>query len=85
MRRLGLAGDARAVPVPEREFDYQGSVLASSDGAVLDSSSEWLDLARWVIDAQISWQPAADFSRLIFSRSPQARELRPTFMDGADT
>jgi len=67
MESLGLAGDAKAVPVPEREFAYRAGAVASSDRAVLDASIQWLDLARRVVDRNLSWQPVADFSSLIES------------------
>ncbi|MDY0040570.1 MAG: DUF434 domain-containing protein [Desulforhabdus sp.] len=69
MKGLGLAGEAKAVPVPEREFSGRDGVIASSDRAVLDEATQWLDLARWVIDRTLSWQPVADFSNLIYSNS----------------
>lgn len=50
LRHTGLAGDARAVPVPEKHFPRSGAVIASSDYAVLDASPQWMDLARWVMD-----------------------------------
>jgi hypothetical protein len=60
---LGIAGDARAVPVPEREFPYADGVVASSDHAVLDVAIHWLDLARWVIDYAGLGKPLVDFTR----------------------
>lgn len=77
MKKLGISGSARAVPVPEREFNYRECVIASSDRAVLDAASEWLDLARWVLDARICWQPAVDFSRLISTSAQPAPLLGP--------
>ncbi|MCK8600231.1 DUF434 domain-containing protein [Desulfoferrobacter suflitae] len=65
LRSLGLAGEARTAPVPEHEFPCREGVVASSDRAVLDASTAWLDLARWVIDFSLSWQAAADFTTLI--------------------
>lgn len=73
MKSLGLAGDAKAVPVPEREFPYAEGAVASSDQAVLDASRQWLDLARWVVDRTLSWEPVADFSSLILN-NPAARK-----------
>jgi hypothetical protein len=83
LARLGLTGEAKAVAVPEREFPYRESIIASSDQAVLDASAHWLDLARWVIDTSLSWQPAIDFSHLI-PVNPSARkcpELSPNWHD----
>lgn len=77
LQKLGISGSARAVPVPERELDYLGCVIASSDRAVLDASAEWLDLARWVLDARLSWQPTADFSRLTCSNPRAAHIIEP--------
>lgn len=45
-----LVGEARVVPVPEKHFPRSKDVIASSDHAVLESSTHWLDLARWVMD-----------------------------------
>lgn len=79
MRSLGLAGEAKAVPVPEREFPYGESVVASSDRAVLDASTRWIDLARWVVDFSLTSQLTADFSTLIpFNPSAQTEpEVHP--------
>jgi len=77
MKKLGIAGSARAVPVPEREFNYRECVIASSDRAVLDASTEWLDLARWALDAHLSWWPALDFSHLTRTSAQPAPLLGP--------
>lgn len=77
MKTLGIPGNARAVPVPEREFNYRECVIAGSDRAVLDAATEWLDLARWVLDARINWRPALDFSYLICTGAPPARLFGP--------
>lgn len=77
LRKLGISGSARAVPVPEREFNYRECVIASSDRAVLDAAKEWLDLARWVLDARISWRPVLDFSRLTRTYAQPAPLLGP--------
>ena len=69
LRKERHAGDARAVPVPEREFPYERCVVASSDGAILDSSRNWMDLACAVIDFFGTPAPTADFSSLILSGS----------------
>ncbi len=69
-RRLnsrGMPGEARTVPVPEREMDYGESIIASSDQAILESSSRWLDLAHEVVDASCSTDVFADFSRMIMA------------------
>lgn len=60
-----LRGEARAVPVPEKEFPYHESVIASSDQAVIEAAARPLDLARLAIDAAGTLQPIADFSSLI--------------------
>lgn len=83
MRSLRLAGDSKAVAVPEREFPYRESVIASSDGAVLDASSRWLDLARWVIDFSLNSELTADFTTLIPS-NPSARN-KPQVHDSWST
>lgn len=68
MKALGIPGDARAVPVPEREFSGVQGVLASSDQAVVEKSRKWLDLARCALDADGSLSFCADFSALILTR-----------------
>lgn len=77
LKKLGISGSAKAVPVPEREFNYRECVIASSDRAVLDAAGEWLDLARWVLDARISWRPVMDFSRLTCTSAQPAPLLGP--------
>ena len=67
LKEYGMVGDARTVAVPEREFRYDRSVIASSDQAVLDASHGWLDLARRVID-RAGWnRPMTDFSGLLLT------------------
>jgi hypothetical protein len=63
--RAGISGDARVAPVPEREFPYDRCVAASSDRAVLDSSSRWMDLACRVIEYHGTPQITADFSAIV--------------------
>ncbi len=65
MRRLGMPGEARAVAVPESQFDYHGAVLAGSDRVVLDGARRWLDLARRVIDHHGVCCQRVDFSPLV--------------------
>jgi len=50
LARLGLKGEARTAPVPEREIPYERCVAAGSDREVLDACSKWLDLARRVVE-----------------------------------
>jgi hypothetical protein len=69
MKTVGIDGDARAVPVPEREFPYRQCVVASSDSAVMDASCQWLDLAHGVLAMSGRLELAADFSSLIHERS----------------
>ena len=68
MKALGLRGEARAVLVPEREFDYDQAVIASSDAAVLDDATLWLDLAHWVIDSFMTIDLTFDFSPLVLTK-----------------
>ena len=75
---LGLRGDARTAPVPEREFPYAESVIASSDQAVLDAARRWLDLARRVLERSALACPVMDFSALMFATS-NYRNLSPAF------
>jgi hypothetical protein len=64
---MGLAGDARTLPVPEREMAYAECVVAGSDRAVIDASGQWLDLAHEVIDLSCPCNMTADFSDLILA------------------
>jgi hypothetical protein len=65
MKTMGLCGDARAVPVPEREFPFPECVAASSDQDVIDRSSHWLDLAGAALAAADFQKIRIDFSFLI--------------------
>jgi hypothetical protein len=71
--RAGISGVARTAPVPEREFPYRGCIVASSDRAVIDSSSGWIDLACRVIERFGIPQIAADFSGMILAESAGER------------
>jgi hypothetical protein len=73
LARAGISGAARAVPVPEREFPYDRCVAASSDRAIIDSSSRWIDLACRIIEYFGAPQITADFSGVIFGKSAQMR------------
>ncbi|MCE5333528.1 MAG: DUF434 domain-containing protein [Desulfobacteraceae bacterium] len=82
-RRLGemrIPGDARAVPVPEREMVLDDCVAASSDSAVLDASARWLDLACRIIDHSGFASITADFSALVSrsARNQLFREIGPS-------
>jgi hypothetical protein len=68
MEALGLRGTARTVPVPEREFCYEQAIVASSDQAVLEQASRWVDLASLVLSYQGPLQLTADFSSIILTR-----------------
>ncbi len=71
LRQNGLRGESRAVPVPESEIPIDGCVAASSDQAVIDASSAWLDLAAASIEWSASARVLADFTCLLSSRSPE--------------
>lgn len=69
-RRLAQAGIKAvcvAVPVPERQFDYDNAIISSSDGAVLDRAVQWVDLPKFIISYRnISISSLfVDFSSLI--------------------
>jgi len=49
MAKRGLEGEARAVPVPEREILGFGGVVCSSDGEVVDRAERVFDLAGFII------------------------------------
>jgi hypothetical protein len=71
LKSLGIKGDARTAPVPEREFPYSQCVVASSDQAVLNMAVRWLDLARAAIDAAGSANLTADFSSVVLARAQE--------------
>ncbi len=71
LKRAGLRGDSRAVPVPESEIPVDGCVAASSDRAVIDRSMAWLDLACASIQRSSSLQLYADFTCLLRSGNPE--------------
>ena len=74
--RAGISGGARAMPVPEREFPYDTCVAASSDRAVMDSSSRWMDLACLIIEYFGAPRITADFSGIILADSAQKTPVR---------
>jgi hypothetical protein len=65
LRRLlaeaGLAGDAWAVPVPERQLLVHAGPVASSDSALLDQVAQPLDLAGAII---LDLQPPVALERM---------------------
>lgn len=65
LQSLGIRGDAKAVPVPEREIPYGECMVASSDQAVLNKSSKWLDLAYRVLSVVAPPGLTVDFSFLM--------------------
>jgi len=60
----GINGETQVVPVPERQFSYEESVIASSDSAVIDCAKAWIDLAFLVTSAEKPFEPFMDFSFL---------------------
>ncbi len=73
--KAGIPGEARTTPVPECEFPFDRCVAASSDRAVIDSSTRWMDLACRVIEYFCAPQIAADFSGILSADSAQKRLL----------
>jgi len=69
--KVGIPGGAKAVPVPEREFPYDRCVAASSDRALIDFSTRWMDLACRVIEYFGSPPITVDFSRITLASSAQ--------------
>lgn len=80
MEVLGLQGTARAVPVPEREFDYEQAIVASSDQAVLEQASRWVDLPSLVLSFEGSLQLMADYSSIILTRNACQDFLVPEWL-----
>jgi hypothetical protein len=62
--KYGIRGETQVVPVPERQFPYEESVIASSDSAVIDCARVWIDLAFLVTSAEKPFEPFMDFSFL---------------------
>jgi hypothetical protein len=71
--REGISGGARATPVPECEFPFDRCVAASSDRAIMDSSTRWMDLACRIIDYIGAPQFTADFSGIVSADSAGKR------------
>lgn len=71
LKALRIEGEARVVPVPEREIPYGECVTASSDRAVLDASTGWLDLARMTIQSASLARPGEDFTPFASTRVPE--------------
>jgi len=67
--KQGISGEARVAPVPENEFPYDSCIAASSDRAIVDSSSNWMDLACRIIEYFGSPPLMADFSAIILAES----------------
>ncbi len=65
------------MPVPEREFPYAQALVASSDQAVLEQASRWVDLASLVLRFNESLQLTEDFSSLILTRPLDQASLAP--------
>jgi hypothetical protein len=71
IRKANLSGDARAVAVPEREFIGKECIAASSDQAILDSATKWMDLACRVIENFGTPEITVDFSLVLSSRAAE--------------
>ena len=69
LKKARIAGDAHAVPVPENEIPYDACFAASSDGAVIQASQGWLDLASRVVEYFGVPRITADFSPIVLTRS----------------
>ena len=69
LRELRIAGEARAVPVPEREIPHRECTVASSDQAILEESIGWIDLASRVLSHAGRIRLAVDFSGIIATGS----------------
>lgn len=61
LAELGVSGQARAVPVPERELATHQGPVATSDSQLLDAVAQPLDLAGAVI---MTMNPAPALARL---------------------
>ncbi|MBW1975433.1 MAG: DUF434 domain-containing protein [Deltaproteobacteria bacterium] len=58
--------DSHAVAVPEQHFNYASSIIASSDSAVMDMATCWVDLPRFVAtyrDIKIKYLNFSDLIR----------------------
>ncbi len=65
LMELHIDGEARALPVPEREIPYEECTVASSDGAILEKSTRWLDLACVALSYAGRLRLAVDFSKIL--------------------
>lgn len=65
LRELHMDGEARAVPVPEREIPYEECTVASSDRVVLEESTRWLDLPGFALNYAGRLRLAVDFSEIL--------------------
>lgn len=65
LMELHIDGEARAVPVPEREIPYAECTVASSDGVILEESRRWLDLAGLALTYAGRLRLAVDFSGIL--------------------
>jgi hypothetical protein len=73
LMRAGISGEARTTQVPECEFPFDECVAASSDRAVIDSCTRWMDLACRIIEYFGAPQITADFSGIVSAGSVQKR------------
>ena len=67
LSKLSIPIKSQAVPVPEKVFDYESTIVASSDSHVIDLSRIWLDLPRLIVDHFDIRIKSYDFSYLTFS------------------
>ncbi len=67
LSKLSIPLKCDAVPVPEKVFDYNSTLVASSDSSVIDLSKNWLDIPRFILDDMNLKVEFFDFSYLDFS------------------
>lgn len=65
LKELHIDGEARAVPVPEREIHYEECTVASSDRVILEESNGWMDLAAFALSHAAQLRLAVDFSGIL--------------------
>jgi hypothetical protein len=71
LRAMGLPGEARTSPSPDSEMPLGDCVVASSDYAILDKSTSWLDLARQALDCAEAARPFVSFETFVRSTPPE--------------
>ena len=71
--RAGISGGSKGHPGPGARISLRQVRCASSDRAIMDSSTRWMDLACRIIEYFGAPRITADFSGIIFADSAKRR------------